>query len=303
MIPIVAASLKFALLKGGWYRHTLGRQTLPGVLALCYHGIRTERWRADEVAFPELHISPSRFEAHCRLIAETCHPISLSDWRASISLQRPLPERAVLVTFDDGYRSVFAQALPLLKRYRIPAAVFICTDLIRRQRLFWFDAMARSCGVEAVGRIRAARTSIPALGSAPDIVADASDPLSPMTVDHIKAAADAGVEFGAHGDTHLPLAAGTPEQQQADLATCRDTLSNWIGEPVRSLAYPWGTPGVDYTPQTVRIAEQLGFDHAFTTGGAFASQSESPLERSRFLVLSTVTAAELAHRIAYAWPR
>ena len=303
MIPVLAASLKWGLLGTGWYRRAISQQTFPGVLALCYHGLRIETWQPGEVAFPELHIDRSRFESHCRVIAETCHPISLADWRAAVASGRPLPDRAALVTFDDGYRSVFTEALPILRRYRIPVCIFACTDPIWRKRLFWFDAMARLSGVDAVARVRAARPVVPTLGSAVDVPAADADPLASMTVDQVKAAADTGVEIAAHGDMHFPLAAGSAEQQENDLTTCRDRLSSWIGGPVRALAYPWGTPRLDYTEQTVRIVDRLGFDVAFTTGGAFANQSDTALERPRFLVLSTVTAAELAHRIAYAWPR
>ncbi len=61
--------------------------------------------------------------------------------------------------------------------------------------------------------------------------------------------------------------------------------------------------GIDYTPQTLAIAEGLGFTTAFTTKPDFARPSEPALERSRFVMLAAVSAAELAHRMAYAWPR
>jgi fluoride ion exporter CrcB/FEX len=69
------------------------------------------------------------------------------------------------------------------------------------------------------------------------------------------------------------------------------------------VAYPFGAPGADYTTETVAIAEDLGFTAGFTTRNDFARETEPALERSRFVVLAAVTAAELAHRITYAWPR
>ena len=80
-------------------------------------------------------------------------------------------------------------------------------------------------------------------------------------------------------------------------------LESWIGRSIQTLAYPFGTPQVDYTSESVTIAASLGFTAGSSTYNDFARMIEPPLERSRFVVLDAVTAAELAHRIAYAWPR
>jgi peptidoglycan/xylan/chitin deacetylase (PgdA/CDA1 family) len=302
MKATVTASIKDGLLAGGWYTRRLGHDALPGVLVLCYHGVRSPAWRTGERAFANLHLSAATFDGHCRVIADTCHPISLDHWRASRAMTRSLPDRPVLVTFDDGYRSLYDVARPALKRYAIPATLFACSEPIQRQRLFWFDALARASGEAAVAQHRPVLSG-PAWhpsGHA-DVVADPADPLAPLTVDHLKALADAGVEIGAHTATHVPLAALAPDAQRLELAVCRDALMRWIGGPVRSLAYPWGTRDADYTDETVGIAASLGFDFAFTTRPSFARADESPLELSRFLMLSEVAPAELAHRIAYSW--
>jgi hypothetical protein len=57
------------------------------------------------------------------------------------------------------------------------------------------------------------------------------------------------------------------------------------------------------TDETVDIAADLGFRAGFTTRNDFARPAEPPLERSRFVVLGAVSAAELAHRITYTWSR
>ena len=71
--------------------------------------------RAKETAFPQLHIPSHLFEGHCRVIAENCHPISIAQWRAAVARQQPLPDRPVLVTFDDGYRSGYELARKIRK--------------------------------------------------------------------------------------------------------------------------------------------------------------------------------------------
>ena len=295
---------KAALLAGGWYRRRLRADRFPGVLVLCYHGVRTASWQAGERAFANLHIDRRTLEDHCRLLAATCDPIALDDWRTAMAGGTPLPARPVLMTFDDGYRSVHDLAAPLLKRYGIRGTVFVCTESIRRQQLFWYDDVARREGEAAVRTWRALpaseiRRRIESLATA----ASGDDPLAPMTVDHVKALAGDGFDIGVHTTTHLPLSACTPAEQRDDLASCQQAISRWIGRSPTALAYPFGEPDVDYTRDTVQIAAELGFDQAFTTRTGFATVREAPLERSRFLVLSAVSAAELAHRITYAWRR
>ncbi|MEI6160676.1 MAG: poly-beta-1,6-N-acetyl-D-glucosamine N-deacetylase PgaB [Roseococcus sp.] len=57
------------------------------------------------------------------LKAERWNPVSLDDIAAAREGRRPLPERAILITFDDGYRSTYTRVFPLLLAYRYPAVV------------------------------------------------------------------------------------------------------------------------------------------------------------------------------------
>ena len=78
-------------------------------------------------------------------------------------------------------------------------------------------------------------------------------------------------------------------------------VADVTGVPVRSFAYPNGRPGVDYSSATVDIVRDAGIDAAFTTSPGFSNSGEAALERSRFLILSGISGAELAHRLAYSW--
>jgi peptidoglycan/xylan/chitin deacetylase (PgdA/CDA1 family) len=277
---------KAGLLATRWYAHRLQDDTFPGVLVLCYHGLRSASRSSEGIPFANLHVPEDTFAAHCRLIAETCHPIDLAAFTDAQLTERVLPPRPVLVTFDDGYRSVFDIGRPILRRYRIPASVFVCSEPVMEQRLFWFDAVARATGEAAVDAIRALpdEERRAALGGY-DAKAPADDPLAPMTPDQVRQLADEGFGIGAHTSSHAPLGQSSPAVQQDELQSCR------------------ATPRLDYTLQTVSIAEGLGFTTAFTTKPDFARPNEPALERSRFVMLAAVSAAELAHRIAYAWVR
>jgi peptidoglycan/xylan/chitin deacetylase (PgdA/CDA1 family) len=299
-----ADSVKTGLLASGWYANRLGHDAFPGVLALCYHGIRASAEPNDAMPFANLHVLAETFDAQCRMIAETCHPIDLATFCEAKTSGCALPERPVLVTFDDGYRSVFELARPILLRYRIPAAVFVCSEPVQRQRLFWFDAVTRALGPDAFDAIRAQPDEVWRRAAAEhDTPASEAPEIAPMTEAQVCQLADEGFVIGVHTASHAPLGKASADVQRRELASCRLALESWTGRHIDAVAYPFGAPRADYTEETVAIAASLGFTAGFTTRNDFARTTEPALERSRFVVLAAVTVAELAHRIAYAWPR
>jgi peptidoglycan/xylan/chitin deacetylase (PgdA/CDA1 family) len=295
--------LKAGLLAAQWYGYVLERYAFPGVLVLSYHGLRPTDFAGD-LPFAKLHIAADVFEEHCRVLAEHCHPIALDAWSAANEGGRALPSRPVLLTFDDGYRSVFELARPILRRYRIPAAIFVCSDPVRDQHLFWFDAIAREHGNAAVSEARArAGAGCRDLAARYAKAAGQGDPLAPMTPDQVAQLAAEGFTIGAHTASHAPLESLSLDDQRCELEMCRDALTEWTGVRIDALAYPWGKRGADYTRESVDLARDAGFRTAFSTHVGFAALSDDSLERSRFVIMSEVSPAELAHRIAYTWPR
>lgn len=298
-------AVKRGLLTVGHYRRVLGRRRFPGVAVLGYHGLREDAAPAGAMAFENLHVRASTFEAHCRVVRETCDPISLDDWRAALSGGAALPPRPVLITFDDGYRSVLTIAAPILKDLGLPAVAFVCSDLVERRRLLWFDDLAAREGERAVGpwKTRPYAEWLAACAASPREVA-VDDPRALMTPDDVGALSrQPGIEIGSHTARHPILAQATAAEQRAEIEESRAALERWSGRPVRAFAYPNGRPRIDYTDTTLALLGELGFDVAFTTQPAFATPGEPAFERSRYLIVAEVTAAELAHRLAYAWPR
>ena len=305
MNTAVAQSVKHGLFTIGHYGRALRRARFPGVAVLGYHGLRGGDWPNGSLPFGDLHVHQSAFEAHCRFIRETCDPISLDDWRAAIRGAVPLPPRPVLLTFDDGYRSVFTMARPILRKYALPAAVFACSDPAARRRLLWFDHVAARDGEDAVEKWKTAdyRSWRVACADVAPAIAD-DDPRAVMSPsDLAELAAEPGIEIGAHTARHPILMRAGAEGQREEIVESRDRIASWTGRPVRAFAYPNGRPGLDYSAETTRILADLGFDLAFTMQPAFATAREAPLERSRFLIVADVSAAELAHRLSIGWPR
>ena len=87
---------------------------------LSYHEI-AER---GDALIPQYAVTPASFAAQMQWLKSSGHHfVGMSDVLASESGKRPLPPDAVLVTFDDGYRSVYTQAFPILRQMRIPSVI------------------------------------------------------------------------------------------------------------------------------------------------------------------------------------
>jgi peptidoglycan/xylan/chitin deacetylase (PgdA/CDA1 family) len=301
----VTTAVKRVLYSTGHYARVLSGAAFSGLVVLCYHNLRGKAVPASALPFAPLHVAADEFARQCRFIHDTCHPISLDDWRSARSARLPLPARAVLVTFDDGYRSIVTIAKPVLEAHRIPYVVFACTGAIADRSLFWFDAVARQESDAAVDVLKRAswsewqsRVANARIGAAAD------DPSAPLTVDDLKAlAASPLVEIGAHTVTHPILARAPLSAQQREIERSRDDLEAWTGRTVRAFAFPNGRPRIDYSEATVTLLERLGFDIAFTTDSRMSVPDDAPLELPRFLVMAGMTAPDLAHRFAYRYAR
>lgn len=147
-------------------------------------------------------VRPATFARHLDTIAESgSNTLTVSDLRDALDSGRPLPERPVLVTFDDGYLDTLTAAAPLLAERGMATTAYVITG--------------------SVGRV------------SPD-----GDPM--MSWSQIDELAGLGVEIGGHSHTHPELDTLTAERASDEVRTCKDQLEQRTGRPVRSFAYPHG---------------------------------------------------------------
>ncbi|MEB3122103.1 MAG: polysaccharide deacetylase family protein [Snowella sp.] len=89
-----------------------------------------------------LCVTPTHFAEHLDVLQKYYHPLSLQQLVEALR-ENKLPDRAVVVTFDDGYADNLYNAKPLLEKYNIPATFFISTGSIGQNREFWWDELER----------------------------------------------------------------------------------------------------------------------------------------------------------------
>ena len=94
-----------------------------------------------QIAEPELdpwgmRVSAARFSEHMRALRQVADPVPLIDLLATPPGSQP----RVAVTFDDGYFDNLSVALPILRRFDVPATVFVATGYIGKSH-FWWDVL------------------------------------------------------------------------------------------------------------------------------------------------------------------
>ena len=159
-----------------------------------------------------------------------------------------LPRHSALITFDDGYRSVRTVALPLLRRFGLPAVLFVPTQYIGGRNTF--DS-----------------------GSEPD------EPLCDW--DDLKELESGGVSIQPHGVSHRRFSEMSLEQQSAELLRSKRALEEGLGNRAEIFAFPYGDDGAD--PQALRKElEQAGYRAAcLYRGGPISFPLSNPFRLPR----------------------
>jgi peptidoglycan/xylan/chitin deacetylase (PgdA/CDA1 family)/glycosyltransferase involved in cell wall biosynthesis len=176
-----------------------------------------------------LSITPEVFEQQIRWLARHGYKtIRIMDWVAWIREGKPLPEKPLLLTFDDAYAETAKYALPVLQRHRFSGVVFVVTGRIGKTNAW----------DEAVG--------YPSLRI--------------MTAEEIRHWARQGMEFGAHTRTHADLTKVSPQELEDEIAGSSADLGELLQTRIPSFAYPYGL----FNTAAQQAASRL-FDLSFTT--------------------------------------
>jgi peptidoglycan/xylan/chitin deacetylase (PgdA/CDA1 family) len=164
---------------------------------------------------------------------------------AGLAGEAPLPRRAVVLTFDDGYQNFYDYAWPVLKRHGFPATVFLVSDRIG-DTTRWLTGDGRG-----------------------------DTPL--MDAAHIRELHRQGVLFGAHSATHPRLSKIEPERMREEVARSKLALESLLNESVDYFCYPYG----DYDHAVMAAVRQNGFRAALTCMRGDAAPGGDPLQLPR----------------------
>lgn len=272
---------------------------------LIYHRVLPERdpMRAGEPTVDE-------FDSQMRVLREYFHPLSLLEAVERLQSET-LPDGAVCVTFDDGYADNEIHAMPVLRKYRIPATVFVSTGFLNGGRM-WNDSVIEVvrgfknevldlreldldcytlCSTEqrlnAIDNIlRRIKHFDPQKRMALVDEIQKRGPRLPddlmMTDAHVQSLAHNGVTIGAHTVNHPILSSINSEAALSEIQQSKQYLEALLQEPVEVFAYPNGRPELDYTIEHRDLVRELGFKVAVSTHWGVSTPQSDRYQLPRF---------------------
>lgn len=214
----------------------------PGVRVLTYH-------RFGDIPYDPFCVSVATFKEQMAYLAEHDLAISLADFLSYRKGKSTVPQDKILITIDDGYRSVYEHALPVLKQFGLPAVAFITPSLIQEKR--------NHTGHEK--------------------------PEPYMCWSDILELTDNGISIGSHAWTHRSMGGMEDHEILEEAERSRRVLEERLSMPVTSFAYPFGTLA-DFNAKTTRILETAGYDCAFTSQHGAIKSQHKPYELPRVKV-------------------
>ncbi|MGW3953862.1 polysaccharide deacetylase family protein [Streptomyces sp. NPDC004752] len=208
---------------------------------LMYHSVATAPNDATRV----LSVAPEAFAEQMALIGDLgLTPLGTAELAARWRSGRPLPDRPVLITFDDGYEGVHRHALPVLARHAFPATLFVSTGWIRGAH-------------------------------------DTGGGLDTMLDWHqVRELAGAGVEIGGHSHTHPQLDQLDDATLRSELTRCTRIVTDELGAVPTSFAYPYGYS----SRRVRRAVRAAGFAQALAVGNGPARRRQGPYALRRLTV-------------------
>ena len=317
---IFVKSVTSALLdKAGLVARRLERLTGDKLLILMYHRV------VEEQSVPGIQagmfVEPSTFDMHLQYLATQFDVVPLSEWKeggkARGGKQKQKP-RCVL-TFDDGWSDFYEFAFPILKRWELPATVFLPTGFVGTDRSFWTDRLAGAIRDEGqlrqrswnsvdgavdpiVGKIlmlqgdyehRLERAISLLKEERTEVIERVVDALyEQVRVDaapggrsfvdwnEVDCMRNSGlISFGSHTENHPILTTLNEAEVRREIRTSFDTLVARNASPREFLAFCY--PNGNYTTRIAEIVREEGGHVAVTTEHGWAELVGNPYSLSR----------------------
>jgi len=190
-------------------------------------------------------ISPERFISQMEYLSKRGYQtISSDELLGVVRKRRILPEKPVLLTFDDGYRDNFTYAYPILKRYNFRATIFLVTQYIGKKD-GWGKGKEEILSWEEIGKMR-----------------------------------KEGFSFGSHTHTHPNLLKLSRDKVLSEIRDSKRILEERLGEPIKFFAYPYGK----FNSQIRDMVKEAGYLGAFSTLPGKNGIDEDPFLLRRILI-------------------
>jgi len=235
------------------------RTTHKKIPILMYHSIAEDA----TPNFKPFTVPPALFAEHMTYLHSNGYtPLTVTQFITRRGGVVMLPERPVMITFDDGFADFFTAALPILQRHNFNATMYIPTAYV--------GSTSRWMEHDGEGK----------------------RPL--LSWQHIQEMNASGIECGTHSHTHPQLDLLSRLRANEEVALSKRILEEHLGQPVTSFAYPHGY----YTAETQRQLRKVGYTSACTVKYAMCTAETDAFALTRLLVEPTTDVQAFATLLA-----
>jgi peptidoglycan/xylan/chitin deacetylase (PgdA/CDA1 family) len=274
---------------------------------------------------PAVAMPPAVFAEQVAFMARRYRCVTMDDVHEALARGRSLPDNALVITFDDGYRDNYEAAFPILRAHGVPATFYLTTGCLDGGPPLWMTELrylvygvrrptvvdpvtgaaypvgvARACeraiaGLKQtlVGRGHAERQAVLAelrrqSGARREGVRDRM-----LTWSEARKMRDGGMQIGAHTITHPRLPSVTSGEALEELAGCRDELRARLSTAIEHFAYPNPGDGQHWDERIRALVAATGYATAVTSTAGYVRGCDDPLALARM--------NSAARRRALAW--
>jgi len=169
----------------------------------------------------------------------------------------------VAITFDDGYKNLLTNAYPILKKFKVPATLFLASGLVNENKLAWWDQVKLFYGdkskIESMKnlpnekRIKMLKTMILQIKDIPE-------KYKFLSKNELQKMSDV-FSYGSHTISHPILTMTKNDEAKKEIINSKKMLENLLNMKIKSFCYPNG----DFNDETKNIVKNAGYDYACTT--------------------------------------
>ena len=280
---------------------------------LMYHGILPSV--EGPAVFGNLFLTTAAFARQMAHVKQAFHVMALDDAVRMLETGGELPDRAVAITFDDGYRNTLTAALPILRSLGIPATVFLPAGLVGTEDLLWFDVLrvlvakraaeGKPVDLGIVLNGRGGSEPGAMFGECVMAIMNLASEDQERVIGELRsfsrradcckrypefalagweewrgALAEGLLNVGSHGMAHENLCDMTSDGRFHVLRQSKDRLEREFSRPCRAIAYPYGA----WDEHVVEAAREAGFSIGVTTDEGLSSLATDRFRLHRTMV-------------------
>ncbi|MDP2278254.1 MAG: polysaccharide deacetylase family protein [Nitrospirota bacterium] len=226
-------------------------------------------------------ITPAVFEGQMEYLYKAGYrTLKIDELISHMSGGLALPQKAVVVTFDDGWLDNYLYAFPVLKKYKINAAVFLITNRVENASEFNPPISPLKLRGEQRGV-----TSIPMHNESKSLIEKGESHKVVLNWELIKEMSDSGmIEFYSHTKSHAKCSSLSEKELMEELKVSRQIIEKRLGRPCPYLCWPYGK----YNDLALAVAREAGYKAIFTTNHGVVEAGSDPFAINRIIVKDSI---------------